>query len=71
MGNELSDNGALADADVSVSFAEGTDIERASADIVSIGNDLRRLIAYQKYRARCIPNISVVTAGVFRVLTRR
>ncbi len=76
VGDGISDTEALTYADVSVSFAKGTDIERETADVVILSNDLKGLIyaisiakrameiVYQNIALVAIPNISVVIAGI-------
>jgi cation transport ATPase len=76
VGDRSSNTEALADADVSVCLAKGTEIERVSADVVLTGNDLTGLIhgisiakqameiVYQNIALVAVPNITVVTAGV-------
>lgn len=44
IGDGLNDSAALAYADVSVSFRDGSDIARETADVVLMGNDLRGLV---------------------------
>lgn len=77
LGEGLSDTESFADADVSISFAQRTDIESETADVVIVGDDLRQLIQainiakqamdliYQNIALVAVPNISVVIAGVF------
>jgi len=74
VGDGLSDTDA--DADISVCFAQTTEIEQLSADVVLVGNDLRALvqainiakqtmeIVEQNITLVAVPNISVVLAGV-------
>jgi len=76
VGTGLSDL-SVAYADVSVCLTEETDIERVSADVVLIGNDLSQLIhalniakqamdiVYQNIAIVAVPNLSVMIAGVF------
>lgn len=75
--DELNDTEALAYADVSISFAKGTDLEGETADVVLLDNDLKGVIhaiaiakqameiVYQNIAIVAVPNISVVLAGVF------
>jgi cation transport ATPase len=73
-----SDAEVFADADLSISFAEETDLERETADVVVlIGDDMWGLIhaidiakrameiVYQNIAIVAVPNISVVIAGIF------
>jgi len=76
VGTGLSDL-SVAYADVSVCLTEETDIERVSADVVLIGNDLSQLIhalniakqamdiVYQNIAIVAVPNLGVMIAGVF------
>ncbi|MCX7593628.1 MAG: heavy metal translocating P-type ATPase [Fischerella sp.] len=80
VGEGINDAAALAHADVSISFLEGSDIARETADVVLLDNDLRGIthaiaiakrameIIYQNTAIAAIPNISVVLAGVFFAL---
>jgi heavy metal translocating P-type ATPase len=76
VGEGINDAAALAHADVSISFLEGSDIARETADVVLLDNDLRSIthaiaiakrameIIYQNTAIAAIPNIGVVLAGV-------
>lgn len=76
IGEGINDAAALAHADVSISFLEGSDIARETADVVLLENDLQGIthaiaiakrameIIYQNTAIASIPNISVVLAGV-------
>lgn len=80
VGEGINDAAALAHADVSISFLEGSDIARETADVVLLDNDLRGIshaiaiakrameIIYQNTAIAAIPNISVVLAGVLFAL---
>ncbi|MFB2767800.1 heavy metal translocating P-type ATPase [Pelatocladus sp. BLCC-F211] len=80
VGEGINDAAALAHADVSISFLEGSDIARETADVVLLDNDLRGIahaiaiakrameIIYQNTAIAAIPNISVVMAGVLFAL---
>ncbi|MBF2004886.1 heavy metal translocating P-type ATPase [Chlorogloeopsis fritschii PCC 9212] len=80
VGEGINDAAALAHADVSISFLEGSDIARETADVVLLDNDLRSIthaiaiskrameIIYQNTAIAAIPNISVVLAGVLFAL---
>ncbi|MCP6760290.1 MAG: heavy metal translocating P-type ATPase [Fischerella sp. CENA71] len=80
VGEGINDAAALAHADVSISFLEGSDIARETADVVLLENDLRGIthaiaiakrameIIYQNTAIAAIPNISVVLAGVLFAL---
>ncbi len=80
VGEGINDAAALAHADVSISFTDGSDIARETADIVLLDNDLRGInqaiaiakkameIIYQNTAIAAIPNISVVLAGVLFAL---
>ncbi|MBF1989333.1 heavy metal translocating P-type ATPase [Fischerella thermalis] len=80
VGEGINDAAALAHADVSISFLEGSDIARETADVVLLDNDLRGIshaiaiakrameIIYQNTAITAIPNISVVLAGVLFAL---
>ncbi len=77
VGHRMSDSEAFAVADVSIALAEENDIERETADIVILGNDIGKLIdavdiakgameiVYQNIAIVAAPNISVAIAGVF------
>ncbi|NJO93804.1 MAG: HAD-IC family P-type ATPase, partial [Hydrococcus sp. RM1_1_31] len=76
VGEGINDVAALAHADVSISFASGSDLARETADVVLLENDLRGIphgieiarramdIIYQNTAIATIPNISVVLAGI-------
>jgi heavy metal translocating P-type ATPase len=76
VGEGINDVAALAHADVSISFAFGSDLARETADIVLLENDLRGIphaieiarramdIIYQNTAIATIPNLSVVLAGI-------
>ncbi|TVP61711.1 MAG: heavy metal translocating P-type ATPase [Nodularia sp. (in: Bacteria)] len=76
VGDGLNDAAGLAFADVSVSFAEGSQTARQAADIVMMNNDLHELlmaisiakdtmtVVYQNIGLVAVPNVSVVLAGV-------
>lgn len=76
VGEGINDVAALAHADVSISFAIGSDLAREAADVVLLDNDLRGIphaleiarramdIIYQNTAMATIPNISVVLAGI-------
>jgi heavy metal translocating P-type ATPase len=76
VGEGINDVAALAHADVSISFALGSDLAREAADVVLLENDLRGIphaieiarramdIIYQNTAIATIPNISVVLAGI-------
>jgi len=80
VGEGINDAGALAHADVSVSFASGCDLARETADVVLLDDDLRGLIhaidiakrameiIYLNTALAVIPNICVVIAGVIFAL---
>ncbi|BAZ70649.1 MAG: heavy metal translocating P-type ATPase [Pelatocladus maniniholoensis HA4357-MV3] len=80
VGEGINDAAALAHADVSISFLEGSDIARETADVVLLDNDLQGIahaiaiakrameIIYQNTAIAAIPNISVVMAGVLFAL---
>ncbi|MGJ5674345.1 MAG: heavy metal translocating P-type ATPase [Nostochopsis sp.] len=80
VGEGINDAAALAHADVSISFLEGSDIARETADVVLLDNDLRGIvhaiaiakrameIIYQNTAIAAIPNIGVVMAGVLFAL---
>jgi heavy metal translocating P-type ATPase len=80
IGEGINDAAALAHADVSISFAGGSDLARETADVVLIDDDLRGLtqaidiakqameIVYQNTALVAIPNISVVLAGILFAL---
>ncbi|WP_315787885.1 heavy metal translocating P-type ATPase [Fischerella sp. JS2] len=80
VGEGINDAAALAHADVSISFLEGSDMARETADVVLLDNDLRGIthaiaiakramdIIYQNTAIAAIPNISVVLAGVLFAL---
>ncbi len=77
VGEGVNDSGALSCAHLSVSFKEGVDLARETADVVLLDDDLRSLIQgvniaretidlmYQNVALVAIPNIAVVLAGVF------
>ncbi|HEY9800570.1 MAG TPA: heavy metal translocating P-type ATPase [Leptolyngbyaceae cyanobacterium] len=76
IGEGINDVAALAHADVSISFLDGSDIARETADVVLLENDLRGIthaiaiakrameIIYQNTAIAAVPNLSVVLAGV-------
>jgi heavy metal translocating P-type ATPase len=76
IGEGINDVAALAHADVSISFALGSDLAREAADVVLLENDLRGIphaieiarramdIIYQNTAIATIPNISIVLAGI-------
>jgi len=76
VGEGINDVAALAHADVSISFAYGSDLARETADVVLLENDLRGIphaveiarramdIIYQNAAIATIPNLSVVLAGI-------
>jgi len=80
IGEGINDVAALAHADVSISFLDGSDIARETADVVLLENDLRGIthaiaiakrameIIYQNAAIAAVPNISVVLAGVIFAL---
>jgi P-type E1-E2 ATPase len=80
IGEGINDAAALAHADVSISFAGGSDLARETADVVLMDDDLRGLtqaidiakqameIVYQNTALVAIPNISVVLAGILFAL---
>jgi heavy metal translocating P-type ATPase len=75
-GEGINDVAALAHADVSISFASGSDIARETADVVLLDNDLSGIphaieiarramdIIYQNVVISTVPNVSVVLAGI-------
>ena len=77
VGDGLSDTPVACEQDVYVCLGQETDIERVSADVVLLGNDLKQLIqaiaiakqamaiVYQNIALVAVPNISVVIAGMF------
>lgn len=80
VGEGINDAAALAHADVSVSFAGGSDMARETADVILMDNDLQQLthaieiakqameIVYQNTALVAIPNIGAVLAGVLFAL---
>uniref|UniRef100_B8HLX2 Heavy metal translocating P-type ATPase n=1 Tax=Cyanothece sp. (strain PCC 7425 / ATCC 29141) TaxID=395961 RepID=B8HLX2_CYAP4 len=80
VGEGINDAAALAHADVAISFAEGNDIARETADIVLLEADLGLItqaisiarrsmeIIYQNTAIVTVPNLSVVLAGIFFAL---
>ncbi len=80
IGEGVNDVAALAHADVSISFANGSDIARETADVVLLDDDLRSIthainiaqraveIIYQNTAIVAVPNISVMLAGILFAL---
>jgi Cu2+-exporting ATPase len=80
VGEGINDVAALAHADVSISFASGSDMARETADVVLLDDDLRGLIhaisiakramdiIYQNTAIVAIPNVTVVLAGILFAL---
>ena len=80
IGDGINDSAALAYADLSLSFANGSDIARETADIVLMNDTLDGLpygleiskqvmeIIYQNALIVAIPNFSALIAGVFFAL---
>jgi heavy metal translocating P-type ATPase len=76
VGEGINDVAAFAHADVSISFASGSDLAREAADVVLLDDDLRGIphavdiarramdIIYQNTAIATIPNIGVVLAGI-------
>lgn len=77
VGDGINETAALAFADVSVSFASSSEVEQETADVILLDDDLESLtyaialakqameIAYQNAAIVIIPNLVVVTGGIF------
>ncbi|OWY66016.1 hypothetical protein B7486_38810 [cyanobacterium TDX16] len=77
VGDGINEAAALSFADVSISFASGSDIEAETADIVLLDNNLAGIveaialakrameIVYQNAAIVIVPNLAVVTGGIF------